>query len=563
MVRKTPNYGLVEPWLAATSIHMLPYDILVGIVRNLPLDAHLIAVGLASKATLAPIIFNNIHFARAHFKHLLQSSSHSFWHYLHIKHHCNVSQIETNLCPQFIGDLSYVEQTPFILPESPAEAWECLPLNYKAALYGEILMHPEWDGVVPPETRTAALEIKNGFFWNDRCESNQDIMRPVYWEMPEREAVVVMQKLLESRVGGFSADCQRNRPLRWAARNGHVEVVQLLLSACDEWDDSIVAILNDRNALNSLDIACAYGRYLIAEILLQDSRVTKEACDMAYSFGSLKRDVSPFGRNYAHVIRVLLEDGRAEPSLPWRHHFYADAVEFLLKDGRYPITNDGRALMNAAETGNLAMVKYFLGLPGLGVLPVVPAAKHGQVHIMEYLLSLPEIDPSVYYNEAIRQASANGHFEIVQMLLLDSRVDPSMPGLARVFGASRYYEFQDFPNTALHLAIRGGHTRVVQLLLAYLDTVFEDGSSSVSNAVNRGEVKRTNFARGDGWYADPYIEKVVRLLLDDKRMVDHIVRIRERLDLSKNHRINRDLRRKRMFYVKLAEDKGKLEIAEH
>ncbi|KAI9339091.1 ankyrin repeat-containing domain protein [Obelidium mucronatum] len=480
-------------------------------------------------------------------------------------------------------------------------------------------MHPEWDGVVPPATRTKALRITRGLFWSENCESNQDIMRPVYWEMNQKEAVVVMQKLVDSQVGGFTPDCQHNRPLRWASRNGHVEVVKLLLSVCGdvdptiagpvlaaEGDDNIVPILNIRNALNSLEIACAYGRYQIAEILLQDSRVTKEACDKAYHFGSLKKDSSPFGRNYAHVIRVLLEDGRAEPALPTRHYYYADAVEFLLEDGRCPIPNDGHALMNAAETGNLRMLKYYHEMnPNTplfgGLFPVVPAAQHGQVHIMEYLLSFPEIDPSVRNNDAIRQASANGHSEIVRMLLLDPRVDPSTPGVAKIFSAGRYYELQDFQKTALHMAIRGGHGDVIRLLLAdkrtdvlpdmakYPDTVMDDGTSTVMTvyygrdgdfgaAMARGKIIQTVLERDDVRRADPFLSSntpklmdnlelaiemgsvvVVGLLLDDNRMVDHI---RANGSEQRSSHESEMKRGNGCFYLNLAEEKGQLEIAE-
>lgn len=41
------------------------------------------------------------------------------------------------------------------------------------------------------------------------------------------------------------------------------------------------------------------------------------------------------------------------------------------------------------------------------------------------LLEDSRIDPSVCDNYAMRRASMNGHFEIVQLLLQDKRVDPS------------------------------------------------------------------------------------------------------------------------------------------
>jgi hypothetical protein len=40
------------------------------------------------------------------------------------------------------------------------------------------------------------------------------------------------------------------------------------------------------------------------------------------------------------------------------------------------------------------------------------------------LLSDPRVDPSAKSNSAIREASQEGHFEIVKLLLSDPRVDP-------------------------------------------------------------------------------------------------------------------------------------------
>ncbi len=64
------------------------------------------------------------------------------------------------------------------------------------------------------------------------------------------------------------------------------------------------------------------------------------------------------------------------------------------------------------------------------------------------LLSDPRVDPSNYFNFAIKTASENGHDFVVQLLLSDPRVDPS-----------------DNDNEAIREASKNGHDKVIQLPL--------------------------------------------------------------------------------------------------
>lgn len=49
----------------------------------------------------------------------------------------------------------------------------------------------------------------------------------------------------------------------------------------------------------------------------------------------------------------------------------------------------------------------------------------GELEVIKLLLSDPRVDPSACENEAIRNATKNGHLEVVKLLLSDPRVDPS------------------------------------------------------------------------------------------------------------------------------------------
>lgn len=78
------------------------------------------------------------------------------------------------------------------------------------------------------------------------------------------------------------------------------------------------------------------------------------------------------------------------------------------------------------------------------------AAKEGHTLVLEELLkdSKIKVDPSALNNYAIQHASFNGHYETVQRLLKDDRVDPG-----------------DDNNLAINLASQKGHEAIVELLL--------------------------------------------------------------------------------------------------
>lgn len=81
-----------------------------------------------------------------------------------------------------------------------------------------------------------------------------------------------------------------------------------------------------------------------------------------------------------------------------------------------------------------------------GVIRV--ASEHGNFNLVKLLLEDSRVNPSAISNESIRLASENGHFNIIQLLLADKRVDPS-----------------DEHNTAVVEAMKNCHIDVVNLLL--------------------------------------------------------------------------------------------------
>ena len=111
-------------------------------------------------------------------------------------------------------------------------------------------------------------------------------------------------------------------------------------------------------------------------------------------------------------------------------------------------------------------------------------AEKGDSEVVELLLVDPRVDPSVDNNYAIWMASQKGHDKVVELLLANSRVDPS-----------------DGDNFAIRLASQYGRYKVVELLLAdpRVDPSAEDNYA-------------IRFASANGH------DKIVELLLADPRV---------------------------------------------
>ncbi|KAJ3276829.1 hypothetical protein HDV01_002884 [Terramyces sp. JEL0728] len=110
---------------------------------------------------------------------------------------------------------------------------------------------------------------------------------------------------------------------------------------------------------------------------------------------------------------------------------------------------------------------------------ILIASLNGFYDIVEILLFKTTLDPSVRNNLAIQHACENGHFGIVKLLLTDPRVDPNdADGLGLSYAAERGYLdickllLQDErvdpsgnQNSAVCYASRNGHCDIVKLLL--------------------------------------------------------------------------------------------------
>ncbi|KAI8891883.1 hypothetical protein BC833DRAFT_626368 [Globomyces pollinis-pini] len=135
-------------------------------------------------------------------------------------------------------------------------------------------------------------------------------------------------------------------------------------------------------------------------------------------------------KNLVDVVKVLLEDGRSDPSTNNNYaiqltsaYGFTDIVRMLLDDQRVvPSSEDNQSIRQASE--------------------------YGYPDIVKMLLNDERVDPSADDNSAIKLAAEGGHMDTVKVLLQDVRVDPSADD-----------------NYAIKYASENGYTEVVILLL--------------------------------------------------------------------------------------------------
>ena len=186
---------------------------------------------------------------------------------------------------------------------------------------------------------------------------------------------------------------------------------------------------NDNEAIR---FASREGHLEIVERLLKDPRV-----DPGSSYNWAIREASREG--HLEVVERLLKDPRVDPgsSYNWAireaiSNDHPAVVERLLQDRRVnPSVDNNYAIRWASMNGHLSVVDKLL--QDQRVDPRVEnnyairaASYYGHLDVVDRLLKDPRVDPSALGNEAIRWASANGHLAVVKRLLQDPRVDPSV-----------------------------------------------------------------------------------------------------------------------------------------
>ncbi|KAJ3317385.1 hypothetical protein HDV06_001675 [Boothiomyces sp. JEL0866] len=190
-------------------------------------------------------------------------------------------------------------------------------------------------------------------------------------------------------------------------------------------------------------LSIKFNRTKLAKLLLGDPRV--DPC----CFNN--RGIELACRNDIELVQLLLNDKRTFSKFALVAAAYRgklDIVELLLLDERFQPTN--RALRDAVTMGHLDIVKLLIqkGLdPSVDEnLNIQRASQNGHFNVVEYLLDDSRVDPSAKDNQAIRQAARRGYLDIVQLLLRDKRVTIKARNYEGIIQAaiSGHFEITDY-----------------------------------------------------------------------------------------------------------------------
>ncbi|KAI4273225.1 MAG: hypothetical protein LQ337_004785 [Flavoplaca oasis] len=263
---------------------------------------------------------------------------------------------------------------------------------------------------------------------------------------------LMLKFLVANNPGRIDArDSEGNSPLIWAARNGHVSVVQLLL------DRRADIGAENHEGVTALYWAANCGHSDTVDLLLRNKANCKPRDKVGWT--SLHRAAY---NGHTGVVRTLLNNGA---------------------DIEATDTTKWTALMRAATTGNVAVTRLLLSKSAKstardmeGCTPLHHAAAFGHWQVVKLLLEFGA-DLEARDNEGwtiLHQAAWNGHEKTMRYLLKKGGGD---------LGAKA-----DNGWTALHQATWNGHRAAVRRLLeegANLNEIDDEGETPLHQAAWR------------------------------------------------------------------------------
>jgi ankyrin repeat protein len=273
------------------------------------------------------------------------------------------------------------------------------------------------------------------------------------------------------RVDPNTRDICGRAPLHYAAREGRVEVIKLLLERGaypNAWDNC------DKTPLH---YAAERGDVEIVRLLLE-----KGAYPNARDYRGRTPLHEAAKNGHVDIVRLLLEHGANPNALT-----FADWGEVT-------------PLYYAAEKGYIEIVRLLVRRgANIGISPLYVATAEGHVHVVKFLLQ-QVADPSTVVNDLLITASGYGHTEVVK-LLLEHGANPNAKDKdgetplheaaknGRVDVVKLLLNHGADPNardyrgrTPLHYAAEYGYSDIVRLLL-------EHGTLSLFDAVTKGDVE--------------------------------------------------------------------------
>ena len=250
----------------------------------------------------------------------------------------------------------------------------------------------------------------------------------------------------EINTGDTEQDYLGNTPLIWASKNGHSELVELLL---DQPLLDVNKLSLNKDDGNALMVASYNGNTRIVNLLLRHAQINVNLEDVAEGrtalFYATSKHNSP-----ENIIQQLLEVPHIDINKANKNgetalihatfHGNAKIVEILLSHKNIDVntadTTGGKtALFTASRKDDLKVVWLLLDHPmidvnkaeaGEGLTALMMASKHGFTDIVRELLEQPQIDVnkcSINRDTPLMVATNGSYTSIVKMLLAFATVD--------------------------------------------------------------------------------------------------------------------------------------------
>ncbi|XP_048257810.1 serine/threonine-protein phosphatase 6 regulatory ankyrin repeat subunit A-like [Haliotis rufescens] len=259
---------------------------------------------------------------------------------------------------------------------------------------------------------------------------------------------------------------QTTTPVMLAARNGHKEVVELLVKKGAD-----LSLAYNTPGSNVLHLACFYGHVDVVKYLLSQDTVDVN------SRGRYKQTPMMRAAKNGHkeVVELLVKKG-ADLSLAYNAdgsnvlhlacvNGHVDVVKYLLSQDTVNINSRGwrkrTPMMRAAEEGYKEVVELLVSKGadaslvdkrGNNLLHL--ACQRGQMELVKYIVSQDMVDINrrgLKKRSPVMIAAESGHKEVVE-LLVNKGADASL--------------MDKKGNNILHLACQMGHVEVVKYVLS-------------------------------------------------------------------------------------------------